>query len=91
MFRILINFIDGSQADAAPVTLCYRIDFLLGKAGSVMLTQGNIQGTYHEVNFTWSGTIQSWIFGGFEFAAGLLYPELQIWRQDGGDGLYIKV
>ena len=61
MFRILINFIDGSQADVAPVTLCYRIEFLLGNAGSVMLTQGNIQGTYH------------------------------IWRQDGGDGSYIKV
>ena len=69
------------------------MDVLLGNGGDVVeaSTFGNVQGLFPEVNFTCSGTIQSWIFGALEQSNGLLLPELQIWRPDGGDGSYTKV
>ena len=70
------------------------MDVLFGNEGDVVVSGfGNVQGLFPEVNFTCSGTIQSWIFGALEQsnASGQLLPELQIWRPDGGDGSYTKV
>ena len=67
------------------------MDFLLNNKGSVMLAYGNYQGIFPEVNFTCSGTIQSWIFGALVLTGFQLLPELQIWRPDGGNGSYTKV
>ena len=66
------------------------MDVLFGNGGGVLLALGDYQGIFPEVNFTCSGTIQSWIFA-FELRNGPLLPELQIWRPDGGDGSYTKV
>ena len=65
------------------------MDVLFGDV--VVSIFGNVQGLFPEVNFTCSGTIQSWIFGAFELRNGLLLPELQIWRPNGGNGSYTKV
>ena len=68
------------------------MDVLFGNEGdAIVSTFGNYQGLFPEVNFTCNGTIQSWIFGVLELSNGLLLPELQIWRPDGGDGSYTKV
>ena len=67
------------------------MDVLFRNEGDVVLSFGNLQGLFPEVNFTCSGTIQSWIFGALEQSNGLLLPELQIWRPDGGDGSYARV
>ena len=67
------------------------MDALFDNGGTVLLASGYVQGIFPEVNFTCSGTIQSWIFGAREQSNGLLLPELQIWRPDGGDGSYAKV
>ena len=68
------------------------MDVLFGNEGDVILAYGNFQAIFPEVNFTCSGTIQSWIFGAEQSnASGQLLPELQIWRPDGGDGSYTKV
>ena len=68
------------------------MDVLLGNEGVVVVSEfGNFQGLFPEVNFTCSGTIQSWIFGARELSNGPLLLELQVWRPDGGDGSYTKV
>ena len=89
IFHILL---DGSQADDCTDGFMSmdRMDVVFGNEGSVILAYGNYQGLFPEVNFTCSGTIQSWIFGAFK-QNGPLLPELQIWRPDGGDGSYTKV
>ena len=67
------------------------MDVLLGNEGDLLFSLENFQGLFPEVNFTCSGTIQSWVFGALEQSNGPLLPELQIWRPDGGDGSYTKV
>ena len=68
------------------------MDVLFDNGGDLVVSGfGNVQGLFPEVNFTCSGTIQSWIFGALELRNGLLFPELQIWRPDGRDGSYTKV
>ena len=66
------------------------MDFLFRNEGTVVSPPFSLQGLFPEVNFTCSGTIQSWIFGALELSGPLL-SELQIWRPDGGDGSYTKV
>ena len=94
MTRVLFHILDGSQADncTSGFMSVDRMDVLFGNEGDVVVSIfGNVQGLFPEVNFTCSGTIQSWIFGALELRNGPLLPELQIWRPDGGDGSYTKV
>ena len=93
MTRALFHILDGSQADdcTSGFMSVDRMDVVFGNGGDVVSAYGNIQGIFPEVNFTCSGTIQSWIFGALEQSNGQLLPELQIWRPDGGDGSYTKV
>ena len=67
-----------------------RMDELLGNIGSRIREGGNYQGIFPDVSFTCSGSIKSWVFGA-EFGGGNLFPELQIWRPTGDDGVYTKV
>ena len=94
MTRALFHILDGSQADncISGFMSVDRMDVLLDNKGRIVVSEsGNVQEIFPEVNFTCSGTIQSWIFGALELSNGLLFPELQIWRPDGGDGSYTKV
>ena len=43
------------------------------------------------VNFTCSGSIQSWVFGAQSEGDTDRYSELQIWRPGSEDGVYSKV
>ena len=70
-----------------------RIDAVLDKYmyGSFEYTVNGFQAIFPGVNFTCSGSIQSWIFGAaMEGTATSSLPELQIWRSN-GNGLYSKV
>ena len=71
-----------------------RIDAVLDKYmyGSLVYTvNAGFQAIFPGVNFTCSGSIQSWIFGAImEGTATNSFPELQIWRSD-GNGSHIKV
>ena len=66
-----------------------RIDRLLENVGTI-LPGSNRQRIYPEVGFTCSGSIKSWVFGA-EWGGGDFFPELQIWRPTGDDGVYTKV
>ena len=65
------------------------MDELLGNIAS-RTTGGNVQWIFPDVSFTCSGSVKSWVFGA-EFGRGDLFPELQIWRSTGDDGVYTKV
>ena len=94
MTRALFHILDGSQADncTSGFMSVDRMDVLFGNEGDVVTSRfGNVQGLFPEVNFTCSGTIQSWIFGALEQSNAPLLPEQQIWRPDGGDGSYTRV
>ena len=70
-----------------------RIDAVLDKYmyGSFEYTINGFQAIFPGVNFTCSGSIQSWILGAaMEGTATSSLPELQIWRSN-GNGLYSKV
>ena len=70
-----------------------RIDAVLDEYmyGSLEYTINGFQALFPGVNFTCSGSIQSWIFGArMEGTATSSLPELQIWRSNGNRS-YIKV
>ena len=66
------------------------MDELLGNIGIRIREGGNYQGIFPDVSFICSGSIKSWVFGA-EWGGGNLFPDLQIWRPTGDDGVYIKV
>ena len=66
------------------------MDRLLGNIGDRELGI-NLQGIFPEVGFTCNGSIQSWVFGGQWVGEDSFFPELQIWRPTGDDGVYTKV
>ena len=67
-----------------------RMDAVLGNYGRVVYSPSDRQAIFPGVNFTCSGSIQSWIFGAFWNGNTASFTELQIWRSS-GDGSYTKV
>ena len=66
------------------------MDAVLGDYGRVVHSPSDRQAIFPGVNFTCSGSIQSWIFGAQWIGSTASFTELQIWRSS-GDGSYIKV
>ena len=71
-----------------------RMERVLGLYGPQDVVQSfnatSIQAVFPGMNFTCSGSIQSWIFGAEWFRNSPAYTELQIWRKSREDS-YIKV
>ena len=65
------------------------MDRLLGNIGG-RFPSGHYQGIYPGVGFTCNGSVQSWMFGG-QWVGHNSFPEFQIWRPTGDDGVYTKV
>ena len=66
------------------------MDAVLGSYGGLAYSLSDRQVIFSGVNFTCSGSIQSWIFGAFWIGHTASFTELQIWRS-GGDGSYTEV
>ena len=66
------------------------MDAVLGDYGRVVYSPTDRQAIFPVVNFTCSGSIQSWIFGARWIGSTASFTELQIWRSS-GDGSYTKV
>ena len=66
------------------------MDAVLGDYGRVVYSPTDRQAIFPGVNFTCSGSIQSWIFGAQWIGYTASFTELQIWRSS-GDGSYTKV
>ena len=66
------------------------MDAVLDNYGRVVYSSTDRQAIFPGVNFTCSGSIQSWIFGALWIGSTASFTELQIWRSS-GDGSYIKV
>ena len=68
------------------------MDAVLDNYGRVVYSpsESDRQAIFPRVNFTCSGSIQSWIFGALWIGSTASFTELQIWRSS-GDGSYIKV
>ena len=66
------------------------MDAVLGDYGRVVYSPTDRQAIFPGVNFTCSGSIQSWIFGALWRGYTASFTELQIWRSS-GDGSYTKV
>ena len=67
------------------------MDDILGNEGTLFASFPNNQAIFPEVNFTCSGSIQSWVFGAQWEGNTDSYTELQIWRPGSRDGVYSKV
>ena len=68
-----------------------RMDDILDNEGDLFPGFPNNQAIFPEVNFTCSGSIQSWVFGAQWEGNTVSYTELQIWRPGSEDGVYSKV
>ena len=66
------------------------MDAVLDNYGRVVYSPSDRQAIFPGVNFTCSGSIQSWIFGALWIGYTASFTELQIWRSS-GDGSYTKV
>ena len=66
------------------------MDAVLDNYGRVVYPPSDRQAIFPGVNFTCSGSIQSWIFGALWIGHTASFTELQIWRSS-GDGSYTKV
>ena len=66
------------------------MDAVLGNYGRLAYSLSDRQVIFPGVNFTCSGSIQSWIFGALWNGNTASFTELQIWRSS-GDGSYTKV
>ena len=66
------------------------MDAVLDNYGTVVYSPSDRQAIFPGVNFTCSGSIQSWIFGALWIGYTTSFTELQIWRSS-GDGSYTKV
>ena len=67
------------------------MDAVLHNYGGVLVySPTDRQAIFPGVNFTCSGSIQSWIFGAGWIGSTASFTELQIWRSS-GDGSYTKV
>ena len=68
-----------------------RIRLLLGvdSVGSIVFS-GRRQQITPDIEFTCDGMITKWIVGGAWNNNGILYPELQLWRNS-GDDMYQKI
>ena len=66
------------------------MDAVLENYGRVVDSSTDRQAIFPGVNFTCSGSIQSWIFGAPWIESTTSFTELQIWRSS-GDGFYTKV
>ena len=66
------------------------MDAVLDNYGRVVYFTTDRQVIFPWVNFTCSGSIQSWIFGAWWIGSTASFAELQIWRSS-GDGSYTKV
>ena len=67
-----------------------RMHAVLGNYGSVVDFDGVAQAIIPGINFTCSGSIESWTFGA-RWEQSTDFIELQIWRPDSEDGSYTKV
>ena len=67
-----------------------RMHAVLGNYGSVNEFAGMSQVVIPGINFTCSGSIESWTFGA-RWEEDTDFIELQIWRPDSEDGSYTKV
>ena len=66
------------------------MDAVLDNYGGVVYSPTDCQVIFPGVNFTCSGSIQSWIFGARWIGYTASFTELQIWRSS-GDESYTKV
>ena len=66
------------------------MDAVLGNYGRLAYSLSDRQVIFPGVNFTCSGSIQSWIFGALWNGYTASFTELQICRSS-GDGSYTKV
>ena len=67
-----------------------RMDAVLGNYGNVVDFGGMVQAVIPGINFTCSGSIESWTFGA-RWEVDTDFIELQIWRPGSEDGSYTKV
>ena len=70
-----------------------RMHTVLGNYGDDvvnMSSRGSVQAIIPGINFTCSGSIESWTFGA-SWEEDTHFIELQIWRPDSEDGSYTKV